>query len=58
MPYWDSWTQSMICNAYERKKKSLKEELQSLEIKEFIVSNILNDGPNARKQMSANHKIF
>lgn len=48
----------MICNAYERKKKSLKEELQSLEIKEFIVSNILNDGPNARKQMSANHKIF
>lgn len=39
----------MVCTAYER---SLKEELQS-GYREFSISNILNDGPNAGKQMNA-----
>ncbi len=43
----------MICSAYERERDRLKDELQSLGIKEFSLSSILNDGLNAGKQIRA-----
>ncbi len=40
-------------SAYERERDRFKDELQSLGIKEFSLSSILNDGPNAGKQIRA-----
>ncbi len=43
----------MICTAYERETGRFKDELQSLGMKDFSLSSILNDGPNAGKQIRA-----
>ncbi len=42
-----------ICTAYERETGRFKDELQSLGMKDFSLSSILNDGPNAGKQIRA-----
>lgn len=47
----------MVCKAYEREQKSLKEELQLLGNQEFAINKILNDGPNAGKKINANMKL-
>lgn len=48
----------MVCKAYEREQKILKEELQLLGIQEFTINKILSDGPNAGKKINAIMKFI
>lgn len=40
------------CKAYEEERRILKEDLQAVGCREFNITNILNDSPNSRKQIS------